>query len=337
MEENKARKIKMLKSYSNNDQLNFNKHKKYVLILGILAAVLIMTNTATGAWLWKALRVQESFKKRYPLIDISRNFTPQEHFITNIESLRKELRELVAKEGSDFISLYFEYLNTGANISINPDLNIWPASLAKLPLAMVVMKKVENGVWSLDNELVMMEQDKDTHSGVLYKNAIGTRFTIETLLQELLSNSDNTAYRILLRNITSDELAGIIEAVGLDDLFKADGRVSAKEYSRLPRALYVSSFLKRDNSQKILQWLADSSFQEYLSSGLPDNILFAHKFGENEQFSAYADSGIAYVPNRPYLLTVMIQKKGNTTEDREKVKELMKSISEKTYNYVANY
>jgi beta-lactamase class A len=102
------------------------------------------------------------------------------------------------------------------------------------------------------------------------------------------------------------------------------------------RSLYVSSFLNKENSQKLLQWLFESSMKDFLASGLPSDIPFAHKFGENMAAHVFSDSGIVYLPNRPYLLTVMIQGDGSATE-REQATALMKSISEKTYQYINSY
>ncbi|GIV28736.1 MAG: hypothetical protein KatS3mg027_2550 [Bacteroidia bacterium] len=51
----------------------------------------------------------------------------------------------------------------------------------------------------------------------------------------------------------------------------------------------------------------------------------------------WADSGIVYVPSRPYLLTVMIEKKLKENVNDSEVNELFKNISQEIYNYVANY
>lgn len=285
---------------------------------------------------WTVFYYKPNLKNPYPLIDISRNFISQEHFITNIEPLRQELRELVQKEGSDSITLYFEFLNTGANISINPNLAVWPASWPKVPMALVAMKKIEKGEWTLDNELVLFEEDRDLKYGELFKKPIGTRLTIETLLREMLARSDNTAYKIFLRNIDFNELNKVIVEVGIEDLFKENGTVSAKEYARLFRALYTSSFLSRQYSERILEWLAEAEFKDFLAAGIPPEAKFAHKFGIDRDARAYLDAGIVYMSNRPYLLSVAVKGTGAADEE-ERVKNLMKIIGEKTYEYVAKY
>jgi hypothetical protein len=43
---------------------------------------------------------------------------------------------------------------------------------------MAVMKKIESGDWNLDNELVLMKEDRDMDWGDVYKRAVGTTIPI---------------------------------------------------------------------------------------------------------------------------------------------------------------
>lgn len=303
-----------------------------------VAIFLLVTNIATLAYLaFKTTsNTGESFTNPYPLIDPARSIVAQEHFFSTIEPARKKLKAIVAeyeKEGTK-IGLYFEFLNTGANVSINQDARFWPASLSKMPTAMVVMKKIEKGEWKLSNELVLFEEDKDERFGQLYKQPVGTRFTIESLLKEILINSDNTAHRMLVRNLSSNEYTDVFEALGMEELFDKDYNITAKEYSRIFRSLYNASYLDREHAQQLLTWLSETSFKEYLESGLPDDAVFAHKIGEEESEKVFLDSGIAYVPNRPYLITVMIN--STDTGGKQKATEIMQKISKEIYQYVEN-
>ncbi len=279
-------------------------------------------------------------EKTHQYLDVSVGHIQKKDMIINVQQIRDYLRQLIKdQEGNFDISIYFEFYNSGANISINPDLKLWPASLTKLPVAMVVMKKVESGAWHLDDELVLLEQDIDPKSGDLYKaNSVGTRFTIEELLKKLLVDSDNTAYRILYRNIEANDFTTLIDEIGLQELFDKDGKIATKEYSRLLRALYFSTYLNEDDSEKIIKLLITSSFNKYLSSGLPAGVEFSHKYGENVDYNLFSDSGIVYVQNRPYVLSVMMQaKKNDASVNGEAAEKIMKDISAKIYNYVSEY
>jgi len=319
-----------VKNYNLKEEFNLLKYFKYIVI------ILLFINIIVLVFFIKKEPSIESFKNEYPLIDISRNLIPQEHFINTLQPVREYLNELVKKEGPDSISIYLEYLNTGANISINQDLRIFPASLIKVPLAFAVMKKVENGDWSLDNELVVMKDDRDYAWGDVHKNPIGTRISIDKLIEEMLINSDNTAFRILYRNLSFNELQDVVFAVGLEDLFNEEGKITAKEYTRLFRSLYVSSYLNRKNSEKILEILSKTPYDEYLGQGIPDDIIFAHKIGENEDLGVVLDSGIAYVENRPYLISMLIDYKSNGM-GRENALSIFKDASERVYKYVSEY
>lgn len=302
-----------------------------------LIAALVCSNIGMLAYaLSRGGESLESFKQEYPLIDISRNLIDQEHFINTLQPLRVYLQDLVEKEGPDSISIYLEYLNTGANISINQDLRIFPASLVKVPLALAVMKKVEKGEWALHNELIVTKEDRDYAWGDVHKNPVGTRITIEDLLKEMLVNSDNTAFRIFYRNLSFDELQDVISAVGLEDLFNEEGKITAKEYTRLFRVLYVSSYLNREHSEKLLEILANTPYEEYLGQGIPDDVPFAHKIGENDEAGVVLDSGIVYVEDRPYLIAAMIDY-GKEGIGREKALDILKEISARAYEFVTMY
>lgn len=309
----------------------------------IISGFLLLTNILAIAYFMIRPESNPVSDNPYPLIDISRNFIPQEHFIVGIQPLRDKLEQLTDEFGRDSVSIYIEYLNTGANISINKDNYIWPASLSKLPLAMAVVKKVERGEWELSNELVLLEGDRNIKSGEennpIFENPIGTRFTIEKLLEELLVNSDNTAYNILLRNLHNDDVEAVINELGLEELFTKDGKISAKEYSRIFRSLYTASFLSRKNSQMLLKWLDDSPFNNFLANSIPSNIPFPHKYGENLSLGVYADSGIVYLPNRPYLISVMVKEEGSDfdKEKKSKAEEFHRKVSKETYDYFSKY
>lgn len=321
----------------NDTQNSFNKKYKYVIIILLFAVLaLAAANIWTFFFYISADKIFTKIIGEYSLIDPSRSFIAQEHFLSTIEPVRKEMKEIVAKYEKDGnrIGVYFEFLNTGANVSINQDERFWPASLSKMPTAFAVMKKVEKGEWKLTNELVLFTEDQDERFGELYKKTPGTRFTIEELLKETLVNSDNTSHKILVRNLKSEDYTDIFEALGMEELFDQNYDITAKEYSRIFRALYIASYLNRENSQKILEWLSETGFNEFLGAGIPSEIVFSHKIGEEFKQSIFLDSGIIYISNRPVLITVMIQVKEGG--DVKEAREIMKELSKAAYTYVAN-
>ena len=312
----------------NNPQ---EKSRKYVIILSAVVAALLASNAIL---LFKNRdaggRVESASGDKYNLLNPARKLIKQEDLIINFQPLRDYLNDKY--EADPGVSIYFEYLPTGASIAMHKDAEFYPASLLKVPVAMAVAKKIEKGEWKWTNELVLMSPDKDEHFGDLYKEKTGATFAIEELVRRSLSDSDNTAHFILIRNLEIEEISDIYNHMGLKQFLSTEGKMSAKQYSVLLRSLYNASYVSENNSQKLLSYLSRSQFNDFLQSGIPADVSFAHKIGIADDTITYLDSGIAYVKNRPYLLTVMVQSKEKTM-----AKGIMKNISENVYNYVKEY
>jgi hypothetical protein len=276
---------------------------------------------------------------KYPYIDFSRNFISSEHYLTTIQPLRDEINNLSKDYGYENVSIYVEFLNTGSNIIVNQDNYIWPASLVKVPVGIVAMKNVENGLWQLSDEFEILSEDISNFSGgedsFLATSEPGTRISLEVLLEQLLAHSDNTAYNVLLRNISQDDIKRLILALGLDGLLSTEGKLSAKNYSRLFRVLYSASYLSRENSTKILEWLDSSEFNDFLAKPIPKGVMFPHKFGQNDFLRVYLDSGIVYLPDRPYIISVAIQGDVSQGEYEEllRASDFMHKISQASYSF----
>lgn len=267
--------------------------------------------------------------QEYKMLNPARKLINQEDLIVNIQPLRDEINKF---EEDKNVSIYFEYLNTGANISVNKDAEFWPASLLKVPVSMAVAKKIEKGEWKWDNKLVLTPNDKDEKFGTLYKEPTGSVFTIEELVRRDLVESDNTANFILIRNLEIKDIEDVYNHIGFADFISTAGEIGAKKYSAIFRALYNSSYLSEKNSQKLLDLLSQTEFNEYIKSSLPPSVSFSHKVGIDVDKKVYLDSGIIFAPKRPYLLTIMVN-----GEDKQAAEEIMKKISEQAFNYVNGY
>jgi len=314
-----------------------NNQRTCFILLIISIALILLT------YLFYIPNLKNISNNAYPLLSPGVELIDKENLLVNFQSLRDSLTQKYENRNDYTISIYFEYLPTGANISINKDEKIWPASLIKIPVAMAAMKKVENGEWKLTNELVILDEDKDNEFGKLYLKPTGTTISIKDVITESLANSDNTAHFMLLRNIENNDLENVYNHLGLDDIIndlkkspedsEKDNRITAKRYSVFFRSLYNSTYLNPDYSQLFLSIL-NKAPNEYLSQGTPLNVKFIHKTGIRTDEAVNTDSGIAYIPERPYIITVMIQKKDKKNQNEEEINKLFKEISKEIYNYV---
>lgn len=324
-------------------QENRDKKRSYALY-GAWCVALLSLLVAMGFYFGLfSGRITASGSQKYSFLNPAIDIIQKDNLIVDFQELREFLQSNYEKRNDYLISIYFEYLPTGANISTHKDEKIWPASLIKIPVAMAVMKKVQDGKWKLTNELVIMDEDKDDSYGDLYKKPSGTTMSIKELLEASLIDSDNTAHFVLLRNLESEELEDVYNHLGLDDIIDAlkrskgdqaeDNRMTAKRYAIFFRSLYNATFLNPTYSQMFLDILEHAP-RDLLGAGLPRDVQFVHKTGVRADEAVRADSGIVYASGRPYLLTVMITKKNKKTFDEAEVAAIFKAISEETYRHV---
>lgn len=322
------------------------KSKKERLLTYFSLSAIIVILITYYVYIPSLVNIREAVAKKNPFLYPTLVLIEKKDLIVNFQPLRDLLRSTYEVRDDYMIAIYFEYFPTGANIAINKDEKIWPASLIKIPVAMAAMKKVENKKWKLSNELVILDDDKDKEYGTLYEEPSGTTLTIQRFLEESLINSDNTAHFVLLRNIDAGELEDVYVHLGMDDIINAlkkapnqkeveDNRMTAKIYSIFFRSLYNATFLNQEYSQLFLSMLAQAP-RDLLAQDIPREVPFVHKTGIRTDEAVRADSGVVYVPGRPYLLTVMIQKKGKGDLNKQEVDELFKNIGKQVYDYVAH-
>lgn len=321
-----------------------NKKIKSFIIFGSLGLLLIFLIITWAIYIPNLKNKTLGFSNNYSFLNPGAALIQKSNLIVNFQPLRDSLIQKYSQTGDYLVSLYFEYLPTGSNITINKDEKIWPASLIKIPVAMAAMKKVQDETWQFDNKLVILDEDKDSEFGDLYLQSTGTTIAIRDLFYESLVNSDNTAHFVLLRNLDGSELEDVFSHIGLDEVLEtlkkspkgeeADNRMTAKNYSIFFRSLYNATYLDPEYSNIFLEILKDAP-SEYLDAGIPENIAFAHKTGIRVDEKVWADSGIIYLPGRPYLLTVMIQQQKNAAIDRLGAESIFKDISQEIYQYVS--
>lgn len=306
-----------------------NKKKYYLYIwVGFLVVVSVV-----NIFLFFSHNTSKALRGKIPnedLLNPDVDIFNGKDMIVNFQPLRVYLNNTY--QNNPNVSIYFEYLNTGANIAINKDAEFFPASLLKTPLAMAAVKKIERGEWKWSNELVLMAGDKDQLFGDMWKDDVGTRYTIETLINNVLAKSDNTAHYILLRNLEESELSNVYNYLGLQDFFDSNGKISAKNYAVILRSLYDATFLSRDDSEKLLQIMTTSPFNQYLQQGLPSGVKFSHKIGVNKDEQVIMDAGLVYYPDRPYTLIVMVK-----TADENAAEKIMSDVSKHISDYVSSY
>jgi len=278
------------------------------IVLSVAGTLLVTRHHQSGA---------ASKAKDYPLLSQKIFAENSSDILINFSKLRQDLKSYFSKNHLSG-SLYFEYLPTGTSIRINDnELNV-AASLIKLPVAMELYKDVELGKVSLDKTLTLKQDWLDDESGTLYQKGAGYQLTLGEANEIMLTQSDNTALRAIVNTIdgmapASESPFNFLdtEAVQNQDMTVS---ISSKSYSSFLKCLYFSCYLKPQHSQEILNLLTQSEFNDRLTADLDDDVTVAHKIG-NYFDKVQSDCGIVYVPNRNYVLCVMLDGPETQTTD----------------------
>lgn len=80
------------------------------------------------------------------------------------------------------------------------------SSTVKVPVAIAILEEVDAGRLSLDEELVLARTDFVDGAGDMLQHEPGERFSIATLLEKSLRDSDSTATDMLVRKLGEDHL-----------------------------------------------------------------------------------------------------------------------------------
>ncbi len=274
-------------------------------------------------------------KVAYPNLSYRILLENERDLLMNFVPLRSQLRSYVEKQ-TEKVGVYFEYLPTGTSIGVNEKEAFIPASLLKLPLAMTIYQKASTGELSLDEKIILEEQDLDPMFGQLYQKGAGYSLSIKQAVKILLYDSDNTAQHALFRKLDQNDVAQVFQS--LDIPVERDAKkqitVTPKNYSSILRCLFLACYLSKQDSNSLLELLANTPFDNWVAAGVPKDVKIAHKIGVgvnqlNSQ-KVYTDCGIVYLTKRPYMLCVMIE------GPPDRAQSIFKDISSMVYQFVTS-
>ncbi len=244
------------------------------------------------------------------------------------------------------ISVYYRDINSGNQINVNADTKYFPASLTKIPFAIAFMKAVESKP-ELLKQLTKVKLSADYNAGQEITPTdvvtIGQSYTNEEMLAKMIKSSDNNSLYALVSVLEKSTFTGVYDDLGLkfpENVNEQVDYMTAYDFAYFLRILYNSTYLKRDLSERILELMSQSDYNDGLKAGLPQDVTIAHKFGLQTQNNVGTgtanrqmhDCGIVYDRDKPYMLCVMVK----STAEISEINSVFKEISSIVYDRVKN-
>ncbi len=249
---------------------------------------------------------------------------PDQKEFTEFAPIEKVIQALVDRKVSTnqatSISVYFRTMNSGRWVGVNENEKYTPASLLKVPIMIayykeaeaspdILTKKVTYAITPAMRSLINLDAPD-----LLTENK---EYTIEELIEQMITKSDNVALYLLANSIDPNSLKEVYSDLGVpfgtgQDPTEPD-QMSAKNYSTFFRVLYNATYLDKEMSQRALHVLTQATFADGIVKGLGAPLIVAHKFGKHTVTGSTGavtdrelhDCGIVYYPDHPYFLCVM--------------------------------
>lgn len=251
-----------------------------------------------------------------------------EHFIDSMQRL-----EIV-----DQVSVYLREFDHGEWFSLNPKGQYHPASLMKVALLMCYLKTAESNPALLRQKWLYPKNHPAPANVQYYAGPSiqeGKSYTLHELLYYMIAYSDNSATELLASRSDPNQLKKLFSSFGLPEPVgdKDSFVMTADEYSIFLKAIYNSAYLSPEFSEYAAELLSNCTFREGFVNGFPDDTKLWHKFGEWRslgQDHELHESGVFFVKDKPYLLTVMTRGK-----DTPALAEMIRDVAKKVYEKVS--
>jgi len=276
--------------------------------------------------------------------DTSNNETSAPSGITISNADRtNELRdqiEQISQAARGRVGVKATVLETGESVALNGNQQFPMQSVYKFPIAMAVLAQVDRGKLKLDQKIRVEASDVLQGSRILNEKSQGMEFSLAELLKYMVSESDNTASDVLLRQVGEPRIVTeYLRGLGVNNIVVANtekelGQDTAVQYRNyatpdatvvLLRAFHEGKGLSKSSQALLLQLMTKTTTGPKRIKGLlPDGTVVAHKTGTsstvNGVTAATNDVGLVTLPNGRHLaIAVFVSDSGANDAVREEV------------------
>lgn len=140
-----------------------------------------------------------------PAVAVSAAPAPEGHEPAWAARLREQIARIDSRMPGS-LAVYVKDPEEGHSLSYNTGEDRYFASTTKIPVAIAILQRVEAGEFTLDHKLVLKESDFVDGNGDILWQRPGKQYSISTLLEKMIQDSDNCATDMLIRLIGQDDL-----------------------------------------------------------------------------------------------------------------------------------
>jgi beta-lactamase class A len=200
--------------------------------------------------------------------------------------------------------IFVKDLSTGQTVALNERFPFQSASLYKLPVMYEVFKQRELSEFRLAEEMVIGVDDASMDLGSL-PWPVGTRITIGTALDRMVTLSDNSGAYMLAKKVGSPRVNEDMFGMGLTHTHIRGGdlQTSAYDMARLLELIARGQAISADASAEMVHLMARQQVRDRIPVKMPSEAVVANKTGNWE--GAAHDVAIVYGPRSTFVIALL--------------------------------
>ncbi|MFA5160863.1 MAG: serine hydrolase [Elusimicrobiales bacterium] len=278
-----------------------------------------------GAW---RLGIGMDFSRGFAGLPFGRPFTPPAEVLAAASwpperaARWRQMTQSLEKMAARFpgrMGIYVKDLKSGTQWQYQADELFPSASLIKVPIMAAIFEKLRRNEIELEDEITLKRGEKRGGSGHLRRLRYGTKLTVRQLVEKMITESDNTATRMLVDCVGLDYLQAQFSRMGLkmtgiypEGLSLSSKPVARENYttpremSMLIESMYRGELVDKTSSEAMLDIMKRLKTHSRFAKYLPRGWELAHKTGLLRQ--ACHDTGVVFSPSGDYVLAIMTWK-----------------------------
>jgi beta-lactamase class A len=206
----------------------------------------------------------------------------------DFSTLQTQLASIINQYASTQVSVAVSDTSSNTSMTAGESVAFYAASTAKVISASAYMHRVEQGNASLDT--------------------IIQGSSAQSLLQRMLTNSDNTAWAAINAYIGKDTLQLYATSIGLSNYDAYENTLTAADQAQLLSLLARGSLMNDQHRQLLYSFMQHTNNDELIPAAVPTGATVYHKYGYLD--SNLHDSAVIEYAGKTYVLVIFT--KGST-------------------------
>lgn len=219
----------------------------------------------------------------------------------HIEALKAKLEQYISKQQGKY-GLYYKSLVTGQKFGISEKDPFIAASTTKLPMNLLLYRKVAAGEIDLQQKLIYLQEDFEAGTGIIQASPYGTEYTVRETAKLSIVCSDNCGINMIIRLLGIENIRKYMQDLGGTIYYERGHRSCPYDLALYAEELYRFYQQNPEVAGILMEDLQNTQWNDRINKLLPEDVKVPHKIGNYP--GVYNDVGIVFA-SEPYVLAVM--------------------------------